>query len=294
MIKKYFVVDAEILFVSRHGLVFPWGSRPKEYHPGRELYMIPLLQSEPLPEYMELLDELKLPKIRTSDYIVGIWILNKGKLAPLPVHPVSHAPPQPPPLPPFATTSMNAPTYPTPPLTQAPPVLPPSLSGLPIPPAVVAEVASLTPEQIQNVIQTLASTTRMPFPTGPQTQLWGNPPAAFPNFPPTQNPVGAHRSPPQAHGMNSPHSMGSPPRPQPIASSPYERQDHPREFRGSSYDGEPGARGEQQGWRGSNRGRGGRGRGGRGDGFDSTVRRPVDSGWPRRPRNESPAGGPSW
>ena len=261
--------------------MFPWGSRPKEYHPGRELYMIPLLQSEPLPEYMELLDELKLPKIRTSDYIVGIWILNKGKLAPLPAPPVSQGPP----LPAFATTTTNAPKYPTPPLTQSPPV-PPLLSGLPIPPAVVAEVASLTPEQIQNVIQTLASTTRLPF---PQTQPWGNPPAAFPNFPP-QNPIRAYQSPPQ--GMNSPHSLGSP-HSQSLGTSPYERQDYSREFRGSPYNGEPGGRGEQ-GWRGNNRGRGARGRGARGDGFDSTVRRPVDSGWPRRPRNEGPAGGSSW
>ena len=244
--------------------------------------MIPLLKSEPLPEYMELLDELNLPKIRTSNYIVGIWILNKGKLAPLPAPPVLQAPQ--PPLPPFATTSTNAPTYPTP-LGRSPPV-PPSLSGLPIPPAVVAEVASLTPEQIQNVIQTLASTTRLPF---SQAQPWGNPPAAFPNFPP-QNPVGPYQSPP--HGMNSPHSLGSP-HSQPVATSPYERQDYSREFRGSPYDGEPGGRGEQ-GWRGNNRGRGGRGRGARGDGFDSSVRRPVDSGWPRRPRNEGPAGGPSW
>ena len=282
-----FVIDAHDVICSRHGLVFPWGSRPKEYHPGRELYMIPLLQSEPLPEYMELLDELKLPKIRTSDYIVGIWILNKGKLAPLPVHPISQG--QQPPLPAFATTSTNAPTYPTPPpLTQSPPV-PPSLSGLPIPPAVVAEVASLTPEQIQNVIQTLASTTRLPF---SQTPVWGNQQAAFPNFPP-QNPVQAYQSPP--HGMNPPHSLGSPhSQSHAITTTPYEqRQDYSREFRGSSYDGEPGGRGEQ-GWRGNNRGRGARGRGARGDGFDSAVRRPVDSGWPRRPKNEGPAGGPSW
>ena len=246
--------------------------------------MIPLLQSEPLPEYMELLDELKLPKIRTSDYIVGIWILNKGKLAPLPVPPVSQVPH--PPLPAFATTPTNAPTYPTLPLARSPPV-PPSSSGLPIPPAVVAEVASLTPEQIQNVIQTLASTTRLPF---SPAQIWGNPPTAFPNFPP-QNPVGAYQSPP--HGMNSPHSLGSPHSQSVAATSPYERQDYSRDFRGSPYDGEPGGRGEQ-GWRGNNRGRGARGRGARGDGFDSTVRRPVDSGWPRRPRNEGPAGGSSW
>ena len=306
----------DTLLCSRHGLVFPWGSRPKEYHPGRELYMVPLLQSEPLPEYMELLDELKLPKIRTSDYIVGIWILNKGKLAPLPVHPAPQGPPS------FATTLTNAQAYPIPP-TQSPPVptaanAPPSISGLQIPPAIVAEVASLTPEQIQSVLQTLASTTRLPFsqqpvkptthqpphmnsihPSQPQMgtppvpQIWGNhplplpPPAAFPNFPP-QNPVRTYQSPP--HSMNSPHSLGSP-HSQPLASSPYERQDYSREFRGSPYDGEPGGRGDQS-WRGNNRGRGGRGRGARGDGFDHTVRRPVDSGWPRRPKNEGPAGGP--
>ena len=52
---------------SRHGLVFPWGNRPKEHHPGRELYIIPLLSSDPVPDYMELLDDLRLPKIRLSN-----------------------------------------------------------------------------------------------------------------------------------------------------------------------------------------------------------------------------------
>ena len=269
-------------FCSRHGLVFPWGSRPKEYHPGRELYMIPLLKSEPLPDYMEVLDELKLTKTRTSDYIVGIWILNRGKLAQLP--------PVPPPQPALATTS----TFSIP-LNQSVPTAPPP----PMPPAIAAEVASLTPEQIQ-ILQTLVSTSRLPFTqpqpqppvqpphispihppqsqmgTPPLLQLWGShPPAAFPKFPP-QNPVGPYQSPP--HGMNSPRSPHSQP-------SPYERQDYPRDFR------ESGGRGDQN-WRGNNRGRG-RGRG-RGDGFDSAARRPVDSGWPRRPRNEGPAGGPPW
>ena len=261
--------------------------------------MIPLLQSEPLPEYMELLDELKLPKIRTSDYIVGIWILNKGKLAPSPAPPVFQGPP---PQPAFATPT-NAPTYPTP--TQS---VPSSMSGLSIPPAIVAEVASLTPEQLQSVLQTLTSTVRLPFPPAQQPlqptmqqpahmnpiqpqmstlpQPWSShPPAAFPNFPP-QNPAATYQSPP--HRMNSPHSLGSP-RSQPLAPSPYERQDYSREFRGSPYDGERG----DPNRRGNNRGRGGRGRGARGDGFDSTTRRPVDSGWPRS-RNEGSAAGPSW
>lgn len=261
--------------------------------------MIPLLHSEPLPEYMELLDELKLPKIRTSDYIVGIWILNKGKLAPLPVPPASQ--------PVFATASTNVPTYPTP-VTQLPSVPPAPPSGLSMPPAIVAEVASLTPEQIQSVLQTLRFSQAQPpvqppphmnpmHPPQPQMgttpsmppQLWGSQPpsaAAFPKFPP-QPPVGAYQSPPHGsmRSLASPHS-------QPLATSQYERQDYSHEFRGSSYDGERG----DQSWRGNNNrgGRGGRGRGARGDGFDPTARRPVDSGWPRRPRNEGPAGGPSW
>ncbi|KAJ7504346.1 hypothetical protein B0H11DRAFT_1905589 [Mycena galericulata] len=66
----------------RHGLVFPWGTRPKDFHPGKELYIIPLLSSDALPDYMELLDNLHLPKTRTTNYLIGIWVLNKGKLAP--------------------------------------------------------------------------------------------------------------------------------------------------------------------------------------------------------------------
>jgi hypothetical protein len=73
-----------LLSYSRHGLIFPWGSRPKEHHPGRELYIIPLPATQPLPDYIELLDNLKLPPVRKADYLVGIWILNKGKLAPPP------------------------------------------------------------------------------------------------------------------------------------------------------------------------------------------------------------------
>ncbi|KAH9986087.1 hypothetical protein BJV74DRAFT_775111 [Russula compacta] len=63
----------------RHGLIFPWGSRGREW--GRELYVIPLLSSHALPEYIELLDDLYLPKTRSADCLVGIWVLNRGRLA---------------------------------------------------------------------------------------------------------------------------------------------------------------------------------------------------------------------
>ncbi|KAI0035297.1 hypothetical protein K488DRAFT_43521, partial [Vararia minispora EC-137] len=66
----------------RHGLIFPWGKRGKEW--GSELYIVPLSKSEPIPESIELLDNLKLPKQRNEDCFVGIWILNRGKLQPPP------------------------------------------------------------------------------------------------------------------------------------------------------------------------------------------------------------------
>ncbi|KAI0708842.1 hypothetical protein C8T65DRAFT_649641 [Cerioporus squamosus] len=68
----------------RHGLIFPWGHNPKASAPGRELYAIPLLHTEPIPEYMELLDQLQIPQERSVDYLVGIWVLTKGKLVPPP------------------------------------------------------------------------------------------------------------------------------------------------------------------------------------------------------------------
>ncbi|KAE9397073.1 hypothetical protein BT96DRAFT_88937 [Gymnopus androsaceus JB14] len=109
----------------RHGLVFPWGSRPKDYHPGKELYIIPLLASDPLPDYIELLDDLRLPKLRTTNHLLGIWILNKGKLAspPVPVpasirhNPSVRSPapvPTPPPLPPLPTLPVLPAPVPTP------------------------------------------------------------------------------------------------------------------------------------------------------------------------------------
>ncbi|KAF7985144.1 hypothetical protein HWV62_7704 [Athelia sp. TMB] len=166
---------------SRHGLIFPWGQRPKDIYPGRELYIIPILASEPLPDYMELLDELRLPSTRTSDYLVGIWVLNKGKLAP---------PPQP-----LAGQSPAPVTAPT--ASQSPPVqpfgAPPPTAPLVIAPEVLAaEVASLTPEQIQLMLQTLAGNPAFapatappapPPPHMPPPTMYPRAAADFPNHP---------------------------------------------------------------------------------------------------------------
>ncbi|KAJ6610202.1 hypothetical protein B0H10DRAFT_2061219, partial [Mycena sp. CBHHK59/15] len=118
----------------RHGLVFPWGSRPKDFHPGKEF--------DSVPDYMELLDNLHLPKIRNTNYLIGIWVLNKGKLAPPPPPPVPSVVPQ-----------FNVPT------------LPPAVPGMPVmslnfePSVLAAEVAALTPEQVRLMLQSLTATT---------------------------------------------------------------------------------------------------------------------------------------
>ncbi|KIK32799.1 hypothetical protein CY34DRAFT_110842 [Suillus luteus UH-Slu-Lm8-n1] len=45
-----------LLNKNRHGLVFPWGNQPKDYHPGKALYVVPLLANHPLPDFIELMD----------------------------------------------------------------------------------------------------------------------------------------------------------------------------------------------------------------------------------------------
>ncbi|TFY59956.1 hypothetical protein EVJ58_g5444 [Rhodofomes roseus] len=151
----------------RHGLVFPWGNRPKDWAPGRELYIIPLLMNDPIPEYMELLDDLCIPKQRTSNYLVGIWVLNKGKLAPPPTASASAPPFSVPGAPPIqlpqslldllpSITNQSQPQMQPQPFA-VPPAQPPPMGS-----ALAAEVAQLTPEQIQLMLRTLTSTTLVP------------------------------------------------------------------------------------------------------------------------------------
>lgn len=311
------------LLYSRHGLIFPWGHNPKSSAPGRELYIVPLLSSDPIPEYMELLDQLQFPPIRNVDYLVGIWVLTKGKLAPPATLPTPVAAPTmsatPPPVP--APAPAPAPVPQTlavpnldlaqlhqlgllqpPPPSQPPPPPPPSQSTPPIPPHthpapytspppsnLAAEVAQLTPEQIQLMLQTLAKTAHpppVPVPHQPHSEPYGIPlpvhalapahgqqqpvsipqPIALPQAalqawagpsPPasSQYPVSY---PPQPH----PHQQG-PPFPggqQPYgASGGYDRNERPYQNHGNSYEYDRGDRG----FRG---GRGARGRGGNGGG----------------------------
>ncbi|KAF9645365.1 hypothetical protein BDM02DRAFT_3120313 [Thelephora ganbajun] len=329
-----------LLGKNRHGLVFPWGTKPKEHHPGRELYIIPLLSSDPLPDYVELLDSLRLPKTRTEDYLIGAWILNKGKLA---------APPAPTPPPPPPTLSTNTPGLasiisqlqqtatnpsfgvPPPPsisppsIPSVPPIAPPPVSESPInPAALAAEVASLTPDQIQRMLQSLTQVgpgqipppipQRSPPPIPPSSNghgppPWMNglpppgPPGMYPPFPPNigqHQPSGQGPSPPPLHPHQQPpyHSSGPPSPHRPPypggPGGPYENQD---QSDGPGYERSRYERGygpPPRGGRGRSESGGWRGRGGGRDRDRGRDRergdRPRDSGWPKR----GGRGGPGW
>jgi hypothetical protein len=253
-----------------------------------------------LPDYIELLDELHLPKIRKSNYLIGIWVLNKGKLAPpndgaagSSVAVLTSNP-----NPPALNIPLSAPPVPSAP--NAPSTVPLQIE----PAALAAEVASLTPEQIQIMLRTLTTPTPLPLPAAPSGALSTAPPLqnlgspAHP-IPPTQPPPPIHAPPvpipPQPWTTATPgFSAGfPPPNPRgqsspPYPHSPYERRDYGREsWSGAGHDRD---RGDQSGpgWRGRGHGRG-RGRG-RDDGGES-PHKPIDSGWPRKPHSRG--GGPS-
>ncbi|KAG5717434.1 Transcription factor bye1 [Termitomyces sp. T112] len=274
----------------RHGLIFPWGMKPKDHHPGRELYIIPLLSSDALPEYMELLDELHLPKLRKTNLLIGIWVLNKGKLAPPPTPPTPAMPsfPPVPQLQPPSIPAAHTPLFP-----QASPSAPP------LPSTIAAEVASLTPEQIQLMIQTLTANGTFPLPNlppppnQPQPQVPPPPPPSI--MPPQHQPsvYPSHSGQPWQTNVHSHGYRGGMYQPPPTPQSNQPSQRHAP----LSWD-RPGGSGPGTIYERDDRG-GRNSRGGRGTGFGSRGRprgneapRPVDSGWPRRARTES-APGPS-
>ncbi|EAU90469.1 hypothetical protein CC1G_00853 [Coprinopsis cinerea okayama7 len=308
----------------RHGLIFPWGQRPKEHHPGKELYIIPLKASEPIPEYMELLDNLKIPKERKRNYLIGIWVLNKGKLAP---------PPPPPPVAAPVSMTLSVAHQPTPPtvpaapvnVTATPPHIPPIASPAiplgsstplgvpptpvnpilpingPLPPgvdpvALAAEVASLTPEQLQ-LLRSLAGSA-IPVPSQPPQQA----PAAVPvppAFPPYPPPPAVPTMPPDhlRHTWQGSASPYTPPQYQGYgdhgaanhASQPHRPPPPPHNYPNDRYDahGHHQGHGDREhhrgGWRGKNKSRGhwDRNQGHR-DQQHRDNYRPVDSGWPRK------------
>lgn len=179
---------------SRHGLIFPWGHRPKDTCPGREMYLVPLRAKEPLPEYIELLDELKIPGTRKMDLLIGIWILHGGRLNHPPPEPLSASTSTPTSAAPPTILTPAAPTVPVPLMPNIPSLpphlasaksqspsapmpsqnLPPSIhSGAPSqpPPGLLAqfaptmtpEVAPLTHDQVQSLLRSLSTNLSFPI-----------------------------------------------------------------------------------------------------------------------------------
>ncbi len=290
--------EAHVFFFHRrHGLVFPWGPRPKDA-PGRELYIVPLLSSDPIPEFMELLDNLRLPKVRQTTYMIGIWVLNKGELKP-PPEPVTAPPPTISPPVPAAPAISPIPNIPALANLAPPPIAPAQIE----PAALAAEVAALTPEQIQLMIRTLQGPGGLSIPIPPVPT-----PAPAPSIPVA--PL-APAPLPQSWGINPlqppqpPHHNGGPPMygiypplppPQPPTNSD-QRRDYSRPGYDRGGSGEFRERRDSRGGhdRGGDRSRG-RGRG-RGRGGGNDMNRPVDSGWPRRRPDGGPTNGnpsPQW
>ncbi|KAI0629132.1 hypothetical protein C8Q77DRAFT_307544 [Trametes polyzona] len=325
----FHAVKNHLLSKGRHGLIFPWGHNPKSSAPGRELYVVPLLSTDPIPEYMELLDQLQLPPSRNVDYLVGIWVLNKGKLAPPPAPAVpTPAPTAAPPVSAaasapgsaipnidFAQLQQLGLLQPSQPAQPVPPPPPPGQSAPPAPtplqPAstsappssnLAAEVAQLTPEQIQLMLQTLAKTSQagqvpVPLPVpipAPHSDPYGIPglPQHQQPIPPPQ-PIALPQAALQAWSQGAPGAPGYP--------APYHQQPHPQPHQQPPpYGGPPQPYGERfdrterpfhnsyeydrGGFRG---GRGARGRGGGG------WQKPRGRGGPGS-RNRGRGGGGGW
>ncbi|CDO75985.1 hypothetical protein BN946_scf184548.g2 [Trametes cinnabarina] len=219
----FHAIKNHLLSKGRHGLIFPWGHNPKSSAPGRELYMVPLLSTDPIPEYMELLDQLQLPPTRNTDYLVGIWVLTKGKLTPPPNAPATAAvaptslpgpaagpaqqPSAAPVIPNFDFAQLqqlgllsqpSQPSHSPVPPTSTQSLLEPAVSMPPPQPTLTApsssnpapDISQLTPEQIQLMLQTLVKTTQHISGQAPPAQLYSTPTTMPPHStPPSQSVV---------------------------------------------------------------------------------------------------------
>lgn len=267
-----------------------------------------------MPDFLEMLDNFRLPKSRKADLMVGVWVVTRGKLsappAPVPPKPstgavVQHsqalAPqptiPLPPQVPPPALPTAVSPPVP---LLSGTPSSGPQLSSLTSinQDALAAEVASLTPEQIQLMLRTLSGGAPAPgnalapvsapigttnpyiFPPpasppqplfhqqAPPRQPWAGSPPPFPPAFPTP-PMGQSLPPNTTPYAAPPPNAVYGAAPTPFSHGVYDRPHSP-----DYHDYEAG---NDREWRG------GRGRGrGRGRGNAADFSRKSDSGWAAR------------
>ena len=161
-------------------------------HGTRELYLIPLRPSDPLPEFTDLLDELSVPSNRPTSILLGVFIGDKKQLhAPLQNHPIP-----------------SIPSVPTP---------PPSAPALPN--AKLQELmASLNPTALQSVLSRSKSPNPPPPPQQHQQQYPPYPPSGqthsqagqYPPqgyYPPPTNDYGYNQYQNQGYPGHSPHTQ---------------------------------------------------------------------------------------
>ncbi|KAL5492519.1 BYE1 [Sanghuangporus weigelae] len=274
----------------RHALVFPWGTQPKPQAPGRELYLIPLLKDQPIPEFMELMDDHRLPKERSANVLLGAFVLNKGKLLATTPLPGTAGPASTP------TPFPRIPSVPPGPVPTSQPSVDPSTQAKIDQVALAAEVASLTPEQVSLMLRHLSQSQSVPLTAPVSVPTYAPATGSTPPLAPSYSPPGMLPFPPQfppasqqqalpPPGHYSPSGQYSPPRSQGQFGEHYfdDRDDRSRDFSRDGY----GGRGA--GWRGSERGR--RGKRGRGKPFhDDRGLRPAsaDKGWGDRSQGGPP------
>ncbi|KAG9032082.1 hypothetical protein FRB95_001943 [Tulasnella sp. JGI-2019a] len=99
-----------LIMKGRYALVFPWANTPPDQIVGKDFYLVPFRPEDPTPEFIELLDDVHLPEQRTGNMLLGVFVLQKGRVAvqtsasppipaPRPVDPApSFIPPQPQPV----------------------------------------------------------------------------------------------------------------------------------------------------------------------------------------------------
>ncbi|KAG8817294.1 hypothetical protein FRC17_011294, partial [Serendipita sp. 399] len=181
----------------RHGLVFPWGAHPPPTAPGKDLYLIPLEASKPLPEFIDLLDHVQIPKQRDENLMLGVFVLSKGKIV----------------VPPSTTSSAVTPAG----ANDAQNKLPTSAA-----PVLSQQQQQSAPTMHNDAMASFFSTlgnNNLPYNAGSV-----NPGAPiYPNMPPLPAPSSSNSAPSTATGnipgLMYPYSMPAPPQPAPVPSA---------------------------------------------------------------------------
>ncbi|KAF8673471.1 transcription elongation factor S-II [Rhizoctonia solani] len=150
----YLELHQTLLGKDRYGLIFPWGQDPPLSAPGKELYIAPLLPEHPIPEYIQLLDNVNIPARREGPVFCGIFVLSKGRVTALDAK--EHSYPTP-----VAPIPSFAPVPPTIPATLPNPIDPAnSLLGVqPVLPSVTSSLSNLSESSLATLSKDLASLT---------------------------------------------------------------------------------------------------------------------------------------